>query len=69
MTLATPRIVMLKARPCPLGGLAGRSFSSSAPRCKQRLVILGSGWGGYNILRSVDKKRWGESEALSVNFS
>ena len=58
MTLAIPRNVMLKARPYIIGG---RWFSSSTPRCKQRLVVLGSGWGGYNILRSVDKKRWGES--------
>ena len=62
MTLAIPRTNVLKARPCLLGSVAGRWFSSSTPRCKQRLVILGSGWGGYNILRSVDKKRWGESE-------
>ena len=48
--------------------VAARSFSSSTPRCKQLLVTLGSGWGGYNttILWSVDKKRWGESDALSV---
>ena len=36
-----------------------RAFSSSSPRNKERLVILGSGWGGYEVLRSVDKKRWG----------
>ncbi|EGO01244.1 NDE1, mitochondrial external NADH dehydrogenase [Serpula lacrymans var. lacrymans S7.3] len=35
-----------------------RLFSSSAIRSKQRLVILGSGWGGYEVLRGVDKKRW-----------
>ncbi|KAG6380296.1 NDE1, mitochondrial external NADH dehydrogenase [Boletus reticuloceps] len=33
-------------------------FSSSASRSKQRLVILGSGWGGYEVLRGIDKKRW-----------
>ena len=64
MLLATPRNAMLKAR---LGREAGRWFSSSTPRRKQRLVVLGSGWGGYNILRGVDKKRWGESEAQSLN--
>ena len=68
MFLATPRNAMLKARPCRLGRETGRWFSSSTPRCKQRLVVLGSGWGGYNILRGVDKKRWGESEAQSLNF-
>ena len=66
MTLASPRNVMLKARSCLLGRVTGRSFSSSTPRCKQRLVVLGSGWGGYNILRSVDKKRWGESESMGL---
>lgn len=25
---------------------------------KQKLVILGSGWGGYEVLRGVDRKRW-----------
>ncbi|KAG9310244.1 NDE1, mitochondrial external NADH dehydrogenase [Chiua virens] len=35
-----------------------RIFSSSALRSKQRLVVLGSGWGGYEVLRGVDKKRW-----------
>ena len=53
---------MLNARPCLLGRVATRSFSSSTPRYKQRLVVLGSGWGGYNVLRSVDKKHWGELE-------
>ncbi|KAG8216138.1 NDE1, mitochondrial external NADH dehydrogenase [Butyriboletus roseoflavus] len=36
-----------------------RMFSSSASRSKQRLVIIGSGWGGYEVLRGIDKKRWG----------
>ncbi|KAJ7594262.1 NDE1, mitochondrial external NADH dehydrogenase [Mycena floridula] len=35
-----------------------RLFSSSASRGKERLVILGSGWGGYNLLQGVDKRRW-----------
>ncbi|KAF8513562.1 NDE1, mitochondrial external NADH dehydrogenase [Hysterangium stoloniferum] len=35
-----------------------RSFSASAISAKQRLVIVGSGWGGYEVLRKVDKKRW-----------
>ncbi|KAG9308297.1 NDE1, mitochondrial external NADH dehydrogenase [Chiua virens] len=38
-----------------------RIFSSSASWSKQRLVVLGSGWGGYEVLRGVDKKRWGSS--------
>ncbi|KAF8803351.1 FAD/NAD(P)-binding domain-containing protein [Phlegmacium glaucopus] len=58
MSLPTARNSMFKACPCLLGRVAGRWFSSSTPRYKQRLVVLGSGWGGYNILRSVDKKQW-----------
>jgi len=41
-----------------------RNFSSSVPRSKQRLVILGSGWGGYEVLRGVDKNHWGASDPL-----
>ncbi|KAF8964751.1 pyridine nucleotide-disulfide oxidoreductase-domain-containing protein [Flammula alnicola] len=33
-----------------------RYFSSSSPRSKQRVVILGSGWGGYNVLRGINKR-------------
>lgn len=39
-----------------------RPFSSSKRCSKERLVILGSGWGGYEILRGVDKKRWGSCQ-------
>ncbi|GAA5879105.1 hypothetical protein JCM16303_001300 [Sporobolomyces ruberrimus] len=35
-----------------------RGFSSSQAWDKQRLVILGSGWGGYEVLRKVDKTRY-----------
>ncbi|GAA5968062.1 hypothetical protein JCM3765_003570 [Sporobolomyces pararoseus] len=35
-----------------------RGFSSSSVWEKQRLVILGSGWGGYQVLRKVDKNRY-----------
>ncbi|KAF8893040.1 NDE1, mitochondrial external NADH dehydrogenase [Infundibulicybe gibba] len=37
---------------------ATRHFSSTPLRPKQRLVVLGSGWGGYEVLRGIDKKRW-----------
>ena len=37
-----------------------RTFFASPSVGKQRLVILGSGWGGYEILRAIDKKRWSE---------
>ncbi|OSD00481.1 FAD/NAD-P-binding domain-containing protein [Trametes coccinea BRFM310] len=37
---------------------SARTLFSSAYKAKQRLVILGSGWGGYEILRAIDKKRW-----------
>ncbi|KIJ37059.1 hypothetical protein M422DRAFT_260447 [Sphaerobolus stellatus SS14] len=37
-----------------------QSFSVSAParHSKERLVIVGSGWGGYEVLRKVDKKQY-----------
>ncbi|KAH9836093.1 FAD/NAD-P-binding domain-containing protein [Rhodofomes roseus] len=38
--------------------LARRNFNASAARSQQHLVILGSGWGGYELLRGIDKKRW-----------
>ena len=41
-------------------GPASRRLSSSASRSKPRLVILGSGWGGYEVLRGVNKKNWSE---------
>ncbi|KIJ64782.1 hypothetical protein HYDPIDRAFT_187657 [Hydnomerulius pinastri MD-312] len=46
---------------------ASRQFSSSSVRSKQRLVILGSGWGGYEILRSIDKKRWNVTMVSPTN--
>lgn len=48
--------------------VGSRSFSATPLREKQRLVILGSGWGGYEVLRGVDKKRWGESFFLAVKL-
>ncbi|KAJ2922120.1 hypothetical protein H1R20_g14971, partial [Candolleomyces eurysporus] len=39
--------------------LAGtRHFSFAPGRYKQRLVILGSGWGGYGLLKGIDKNKW-----------
>ncbi|KAF9238109.1 FAD/NAD(P)-binding domain-containing protein [Melanogaster broomeanus] len=46
---------------------AARMFSSSSSRSKQRLVILGSGWGGYEVLRSIDKKRWNVTVVSPTN--
>ena len=46
-----------------------RCFSASSARARQRLVILGSGWGGYNVLRSIDKKRWGMLYHFSYDSS
>ncbi|ORY77230.1 pyridine nucleotide-disulfide oxidoreductase-domain-containing protein [Leucosporidium creatinivorum] len=46
----------------PLQGAPGssplRSFSSTASRDKQKLVILGSGWAGYQLLAKVDKQAY-----------
>ena len=46
------------ARARALVRAAKRDFSVSAPRGEQHLVILGSGWGGYELLRGIDKKCW-----------
>lgn len=56
------RTTRISARPF-LSNLS-RNFSSSLPRSKERLVILGSGWGGYEVLRGVDKNHWGASDTL-----
>ncbi|KAJ3553506.1 hypothetical protein NP233_g12626 [Leucocoprinus birnbaumii] len=40
------------------GHRAGRHFSSTAVNNKQRVVILGSGWGGYGLLKGIDKERY-----------
>lgn len=37
---------------------AARHLSIGSGTYKQRLVILGSGWGGYGLLRGIDKSRW-----------
>jgi len=42
-----------------IGHGVGRSLSSTAVSQKQRVVILGSGWGGYGLLRGIDKGRYG----------
>ena len=43
---------------------ARRLFSSSSRADKQRLVILGSGWGGYEVLRKVNRSLYGQSCAV-----
>ena len=40
--------------------LLKRDFSWTSAHNKQRMVILGSGWGGYTVLQGIDKKRWGK---------
>ncbi|KAI0044179.1 hypothetical protein FA95DRAFT_1497567 [Auriscalpium vulgare] len=57
--LRSPHLAVARAGAIPSVRLhPSRSFSASASRQKQRLVILGSGWGGYEVLRRIDKKRW-----------
>ncbi|KAI5476170.1 FAD/NAD(P)-binding domain-containing protein [Pseudohyphozyma bogoriensis] len=41
-------------RPVP----AARTFATSSVSEKQRLVILGSGWGGYELARKVNKSQY-----------
>ncbi|KIP09949.1 hypothetical protein PHLGIDRAFT_28766 [Phlebiopsis gigantea 11061_1 CR5-6] len=47
---------------------ASRTFSFSAPRSRQRLVILGSGWGGYEVMRGIDKNRWNVTMVSPSNY-
>ena len=47
---------------------AVRYFSFSAPRSKSRLLILGSGWGGYEVLRGIDKDRWSTFLCFSLKL-
>jgi NADH dehydrogenase FAD-containing subunit len=62
MHIFNPRAstAVLHIRDIPTRNPLSRNFSYSAGRSKERLVILGSGWGGYEVLRGVDKKRWGQ---------
>ncbi|KAI0664162.1 FAD/NAD-P-binding domain-containing protein [Cubamyces menziesii] len=48
--------------------LGVRTFFGTSSRAKQRLVILGSGWGGYEILRAIDKKRWNVIMVSPTNY-
>lgn len=41
-----------------LRAVRARHFSSSSASLKERLAILGSGWGGYRVLQSIDKRRY-----------
>ncbi|KAI0922922.1 hypothetical protein AcW1_002560 [Taiwanofungus camphoratus] len=45
-----------------------RNFSASAARNQQHLVILGSGWGGYELLRGIDKNRWNVTVVSPSNY-
>ncbi|KAF9564049.1 FAD/NAD(P)-binding domain-containing protein [Agrocybe pediades] len=45
-----------------------RQFSLTTGRGKERVVILGSGWGGYNVLRGIDKKRWDVTVVSPNNY-
>lgn len=46
--------------------LVAAPYGQDVCREKQKLVILGSGWGGYSLSKDIDKKLWGERlETLS----
>ena len=69
MATLTLRCNRSHQHPAALAQRGARTFFASAARGKQRLVILGSGWGGYEVLRAVDKKRWSEFFQLEFTFS
>ncbi len=70
--LSSSTLLQPKPRPGQLGLLTSvssqlgrplcgqRLFSSSSRLDKQRLVILGSGWGGYEVLRKVNRSLYGK---------
>ncbi|KAI0035823.1 FAD/NAD(P)-binding domain-containing protein [Vararia minispora EC-137] len=45
-----------------------RPFTVPARSDKPRLVILGSGWGGYGVLRSIDRKRYDVTVVSPSNY-
>ncbi|KAI0080406.1 FAD/NAD-P-binding domain-containing protein [Panus rudis PR-1116 ss-1] len=47
---------------------SARNFSYSAPRQQPRLVVLGSGWGGYEVIRGLNKKRWDITVVSPTNY-
>ncbi|GAA6048570.1 hypothetical protein JCM3770_006558 [Rhodotorula araucariae] len=55
---STPARANLLAPSRPSHLLLKRGFASTSISRKQRLVILGSGWGGYELLRKVDRRRY-----------
>ncbi|KAI0342422.1 FAD/NAD(P)-binding domain-containing protein [Trametopsis cervina] len=64
--LATNSLRIISRSRYPNG--PSRAFSSSSARCKPRLVILGSGWGGYEVMRGVDKNRWNVTMVSPSNY-
>ena len=65
IALASPATLVPRTLLKRPAGARTRTFFASAPWGKQRLVILGSGWCGYEVLRAVDKKRWSKSVLTS----
>ncbi|KZT04901.1 FAD/NAD(P)-binding domain-containing protein [Laetiporus sulphureus 93-53] len=53
---------------CVVRVTSARNFSASARRSEQHLVILGSGWGGYELLRGIDKRRWNVTIVSPTNY-
>ncbi|KAF9045570.1 NDE1, mitochondrial external NADH dehydrogenase [Panaeolus papilionaceus] len=49
---------LIRSSPSSISSRYVRHFSFLPSHYKPRVVILGSGWGGYNVLRGIDTKRW-----------
>jgi hypothetical protein len=52
------RLTLRAQDAAPTAARSLRQFSSSLRRDKPRLVVLGSGWGAYEVMRKVDKRRY-----------
>ena len=35
-----------------------RGLSTSRHRCKERVVVLGAGWGGFRVAKDLDKNKY-----------
>ncbi|EPQ53048.1 FAD/NAD P-binding domain-containing protein [Gloeophyllum trabeum ATCC 11539] len=58
MLCAKASLARAPVLPVAVRGLSQSSFHSSAVQGKDKVVILGSGWGGYEVLKGIDKSRY-----------
>jgi len=67
-SLDLQRGIRTRALASSFASLVSQPFSSTAGKQKQHLVILGSGWGGYEVLRGVNKNNWNVTMVSPSNY-